>query len=81
MTAEKLPEVRLFVEAPLSVGASVTCTPEQANYLVNVMRLAAGADILLFNGWYAGDESAKIKKLYAEAAQGIGDQKSGAKGR
>jgi 16S rRNA (uracil1498-N3)-methyltransferase len=50
MTAEKLPEVRLFVEAPLSVGASVACTPEQANYLVNVMRLAAGADILLFNG-------------------------------
>jgi 16S rRNA (uracil1498-N3)-methyltransferase len=50
MTAEKLTDVRMFVEAPLSVGASVACTPEQANYLVNVMRLAAGAEILVFNG-------------------------------
>jgi hypothetical protein len=38
-------------------------------------------DILLFNGWYAGDESAKIRKLYEEAAQEIGDQKSEIKGR
>ncbi len=50
MTAEKLTDVRMFVAAPLSVGASVACTPEQANYLVNVMRLAAGAEILVFNG-------------------------------
>lgn len=50
MTAEKLTDVRMFVEAPLTVGASVACTPEQANYLVNVMRLAAGAEILVFNG-------------------------------
>jgi 16S rRNA (uracil1498-N3)-methyltransferase len=50
MTAEKLPAVRLFVEAPLSAGARVDCTSEQANYLVNVMRLAAGAEILAFNG-------------------------------
>jgi 16S rRNA (uracil1498-N3)-methyltransferase len=50
MTAEKLTDVRMFVEAPLSVGASVACTPEQANYLVNVMRLAASAEILVFNG-------------------------------
>jgi len=33
------------------------------------------------NGWYAGDESAKIKKLYEEAAQGIGDRKSEVRGR
>jgi 16S rRNA (uracil1498-N3)-methyltransferase len=50
MTAEKLTDVRMFVETPLSVGASVACTPEQANYLVNVMRLATGAEILVFNG-------------------------------
>jgi 16S rRNA (uracil1498-N3)-methyltransferase len=50
MTAENLADVRMFVEAPLSVGASVACTPEQANYLVNVMRLVAGAEILVFNG-------------------------------
>jgi len=38
------------VQAPLSVGANVACTPEQANYLVNVMRLATGAEIVVFNG-------------------------------
>jgi hypothetical protein len=25
--------------------------------------------ILLFNGWYGGNEAGKIKKLYEEAAQ------------
>jgi len=52
--------------------------PEDHAALVTAVR---GGDILLFNGWYAGDESAKIKKLYAEAAQGIGDQKSEVRGR
>lgn len=41
---------RLFVDAPLSEGARVSCTPEQANYLKNVLRLDAGAQILVFNG-------------------------------
>jgi 16S rRNA (uracil1498-N3)-methyltransferase len=50
MTSAALTDVRLFVDAPLSAGASVACTPEQANYLVNVMRLSAGAEILVFNG-------------------------------
>jgi len=44
--------------------------PEDHAALLTAVR---GGDILLFNGWYAGDESAKIKKLYEEAAQGIGD--------
>ena len=52
--------------------------PEDHAALVTAVR---GGDILLFNGWYAGDESAKIKKLYEEAAQGIGDQKSEVRGR
>ncbi|MBC7832616.1 MAG: 16S rRNA (uracil(1498)-N(3))-methyltransferase [Hyphomicrobium sp.] len=43
-------DVRLFVEPPLSAGAAVACTPEQANYLLNVLRLGAGAQILIFNG-------------------------------
>jgi hypothetical protein len=46
--------------------------PEDHAALVTAVR---GGDILLFNGWYAGEESAKIRKLYEEAAQGIGDQK------
>src|SRR5690554_2274406 len=41
---------RLFVEADLSTGASIPCTDAQANYLRNVLRLGAGAEILVFNG-------------------------------
>jgi 16S rRNA (uracil1498-N3)-methyltransferase len=48
---------RLFVDADLGEGASVACTPAQANYLRNVLRLGAGDAILLFNGrdgeWHA----------------------------
>jgi 16S rRNA (uracil1498-N3)-methyltransferase len=47
---DHLPSVRLFVEVPLASGAAVACTPEQANYLVNVLRLSAGAELLVFNG-------------------------------
>ena len=41
---------RLFVEAELGPGRDVTCTAEQANYLLNVMRLARGDDVIVFNG-------------------------------
>ena len=41
---------RLFVDADLRDGASVTCTPAQANYLRNVLRLKPGDAILVFNG-------------------------------
>jgi 16S rRNA (uracil1498-N3)-methyltransferase len=41
---------RLFVEADLAEGAGVACSPEQANYLKNVLRLKAGDAILVFNG-------------------------------
>jgi 16S rRNA (uracil1498-N3)-methyltransferase len=41
---------RVFVEAPLAAGASVDLDRNQSNYLGNVMRLAAGAEILAFNG-------------------------------
>jgi 16S rRNA (uracil1498-N3)-methyltransferase len=41
---------RLFVEAPLAAGAMVPLDRDQANYLVNVLRLKPGAPVLLFNG-------------------------------
>jgi 16S rRNA (uracil1498-N3)-methyltransferase len=41
---------RLFVEASLGTGAQVACTPGQANYLLNVLRRAAGDEIAVFNG-------------------------------
>lgn len=50
MDTDHLPGVRLFVDVPLSGGAVIACTPEQANYLVNVLRLGSGAELLIFNG-------------------------------
>lgn len=44
------PKIRLFVDHPLQEGERVALSRDQANYLFNVMRLRAGADIALFNG-------------------------------
>ncbi|MFN3889176.1 MAG: 16S rRNA (uracil(1498)-N(3))-methyltransferase [Beijerinckiaceae bacterium] len=41
---------RLFVEAGLATGANVELTREQANYLLNVLRLREGDPIHVFNG-------------------------------
>ena len=41
---------RLFVEADLGEGASLTLSGDQANYLRNVLRLDAGDPVLVFNG-------------------------------
>jgi len=40
---------RLFVEAPLAGGCTLGLDPAQANYLRNVLRLKAGAPVLVFN--------------------------------
>lgn len=42
--------IRLFVPDDLAAGADVTPSPEQGRYLTAVMRLAVGAEVLLFNG-------------------------------
>jgi len=41
---------RLFVDAPLAAGATVEATADQFNYLANVLRMAEGAELLIFNG-------------------------------
>jgi 16S rRNA (uracil1498-N3)-methyltransferase len=41
---------RLYVAQPLATGAEVKLDIQQTNYLVNVLRLGAGASVLLFNG-------------------------------
>jgi 16S rRNA (uracil1498-N3)-methyltransferase len=41
---------RLFVDAPLSAGRTVALERNQSNYLGNVLRLAEGRTILVFNG-------------------------------
>ncbi len=41
---------RLYVEAPLSAGATLPLEREQANHLLNVLRLERGDPVLVFNG-------------------------------
>ena len=50
MNRSELHIPRLYVSAALVEGRSITLSPSQANYLVNVLRLANGARVLLFNG-------------------------------
>lgn len=54
---------RLFVDAPLAQDARVALDRDQGNYLGNVLRLAAGAEVLAFNGrdgeWQAAIEGRK----------------------
>jgi len=42
--------IRLHVPDDLAAGADIAPSPEQGRYLVTVMRLAVGAEVLLFNG-------------------------------
>ncbi len=42
--------LRLFLDDELKAGAELALTPEASNYLRNVLRLSAGANVLVFNG-------------------------------
>ncbi|HMM64705.1 MAG: 16S rRNA (uracil(1498)-N(3))-methyltransferase [Mesorhizobium sp.] len=56
---------RLFVPDDLEAGAEIEASPQQSHYLTHVLRLAEGAQVLLFNGrhgeWTAAI-SARTKK-------------------
>lgn len=58
---------RLFVGDTLAPSATFEVKPEQAHYLANVLRLAPGAEILVFNGrdgeWRAEIAAAKKKSV------------------
>jgi 16S rRNA (uracil1498-N3)-methyltransferase len=58
---------RLFVRAALGEGAEVELDPKQANYLGNVLRMGAGAELLLFDGasgeWLAHIAEAGKKRM------------------
>jgi 16S rRNA (uracil1498-N3)-methyltransferase len=41
---------RLFLDAPIGEGLALAPGPEQANYLLNVLRLKPGSEVLVFNG-------------------------------
>jgi 16S rRNA (uracil1498-N3)-methyltransferase len=58
---------RLYVDAPLAEGASITLDASQANYLGNVLRLKTGDGVLVFNGrdgeWRGALASAGKRRL------------------
>jgi 16S rRNA (uracil1498-N3)-methyltransferase len=58
---------RLFVRAALGEGVTVELDAGQANYLGNVMRLTAGAELLIFDGssgeWLARIAEAGKKRM------------------
>lgn len=72
MAIRDLTSERLFVDSPLAAGARVTLPEQQAHYLVNVLRMAAGATVLVFNGrdgeWQA--ELSDVKKRSAVLVAG-----------
>jgi 16S rRNA (uracil1498-N3)-methyltransferase len=41
---------RLFADTPIVEGAALALGPEQASYLVNVLRLKPASEVLVFNG-------------------------------
>ncbi len=75
------PSVRLFVEAPLAEGARLDCTPAQANYLSNVMRMRAGDTLLAFNGhdgeWLARISETRKSRCTVEAVTQTRQQTAG----
>ncbi len=56
---------RLFITADLTNGAAIDAGPEHSHYLLNVLRMTDGGEVLVFNGrdgeWRAAVE-AKSKK-------------------
>ncbi|MDQ0316540.1 16S rRNA (uracil(1498)-N(3))-methyltransferase [Amorphus orientalis] len=59
---------RLHVDAPLAEGGSVALDAGRTNYLRNVLRLAEGAEVLLFNG-SDGEWRARIAKVAKKASE------------
>jgi 16S rRNA (uracil1498-N3)-methyltransferase len=59
---------RLFTEAELASGGAVTLDGTRAHYLRNVLRLAPGAEVALFNG-RDGEFRARIERLGKSEAE------------
>lgn len=57
---------RLYIDAPMTAGAPIEAERDQAHYLLTVLRMSEGAELLIFNGrdgeWRARLESPAKKK-------------------
>ncbi|MFM2423204.1 MAG: hypothetical protein RL291_1734 [Pseudomonadota bacterium] len=74
MALRDLTSQRLYVDAPLETGLGVALTAEQASYLRVVLRMPAGARVLVFNG-RDGEWAAALEHLgKRDAVLRIGEQ-------
>ena len=62
------PRIRLFVEADLAAGLSLSLAREQAHYLGTVMRLKPGDGLALFNG-RDGEWTARLEAVAKKGAE------------
>lgn len=58
---------RLYLDSPLALGASVALGKDQAHYLLTVLRLEDGAQVLVFNG-RDGEFAASVRPQGKKAA-------------
>ncbi len=70
--------IRLFLDQPLSTGARLEPSPDQARYLTGVMRQGVGDEVLLFNGqdgeWRARVAEATKRGCVLEAVERTREQ-------
>jgi len=57
---------RLFIDAPLHSGSQVELDAEQLNYVLRVLRLKPGYELIVFNG-EGGEYSAEVTELHKRA--------------
>ncbi len=73
--------IRLYVTETLAADARIAAPPEQAHYLLNVMRQAPGDEVLLFNGrdgeWRARVAAAGKRACELEVLERTRDQQVG----
>jgi 16S rRNA (uracil1498-N3)-methyltransferase len=71
---------RLFIDAPLQLGSAPEATNDHFNYLINVLRMQAGDEVLVFNGrdgeWKAKLVQPSRKKVILEAVEQTRPQSS-----
>lgn len=72
---------RLCIDTPLAEGTTYGCSQEQANYLLNVLRLGEGARVRVFNGadgeWLAALRPTGRKKCDLDVQQQTRPQSGG----
>ena len=66
MSAEKKPRNRLYIQNSLEDGAILTLSTEQFNYVIKVLRLKIGYELLAFNE--SGEYLAKVYNVQKKSA-------------